>query len=120
MFGIEDFSKPIIDFSNFEFSQLGEALLFGLAILVIGMVTVFTVLCILWLFLYLFKLFFHELPTKKAAKKKSAPVISTVEKTTDDKKVDDGELIAVIAAAIAMAESDNSGMKFKVVSFRKV
>lgn len=120
MFGIDDFSKPIVDFSNFEFSQLGEALLFGLAILAIGMLAVFAVLSILWLFLYLFKLCFHDLPAKKAAKKSTAPVVSAVEKQNDEAKVDEGELIAVIAAAIAMAENDNSGMKFKVVSFRKV
>ena len=29
MFGILDFSKPIVDFSNFEFSQLGDALIFA-------------------------------------------------------------------------------------------
>ena len=31
----------------------------------------------------------------------------------------DGELIAVIAAAIAMAENDHTGMKFRVVSFKR-
>ena len=56
MFGIFDYSKPIIDFQNFDISQLGDALLFGLSMLVIGMITVFGVLCILWLFLYLFRL----------------------------------------------------------------
>ncbi len=30
------------------------------------------------------------------------------------------EIIAVIAAAIAMAESESNGLKFKVVSFRRV
>lgn len=120
MFGIEDFSSPIVDFQNFEFSQLGEALLFGLAILVIGMITVFAVLCILWLFLYLFKLVFHDLPAKRSSKKSAAPIVNIVEKSDEDTKNDDGEIIAVIAAAISMAESDNSGMKFRVVSFRKV
>ena len=44
----------------------------------------------------------------------------TTEKTVDVKEEDDKEIIAVIAAAIAMAESDNSGMKFRVVSFKRV
>lgn len=30
------------------------------------------------------------------------------------------EIIAVIAAAIAMAESENNGLKFRVVSFRRI
>ena len=47
MFGIEDYSKPIVDFANFDIAQLGNALLFGASILLIGMVTVFSVLCIL-------------------------------------------------------------------------
>ena len=120
MFGIFDYSKPIIDFENFEFTQIGDALIFGLSILAIGMLTIFAVLCLLWLFLYLFRLVFHDLPSKKAAKKSSVTTVSTVEKTVETSKTDDGEIIAVIAAAIAMAESENSGMKFKVVSFRKV
>lgn len=32
----------------------------------------------------------------------------------------DEEIIAVIAAAIAMAESESNGLKFKVVSFRRI
>ena len=32
----------------------------------------------------------------------------------------DEEIIAVIAAAIAMAESESDGLKFKVVSFRRI
>ena len=43
MFGIEDFSKAIVDFQNFEVSQLGDALLFGGAILLIGMAAIFAV-----------------------------------------------------------------------------
>ena len=84
------------------------------------MVTVFSVLCILWIFLIGFKLLFHDLPAKRSAKKKAAPVINVIEKKVESTSVEEGELIAVIAAAIAMAESDHSGMKFKVVSFRRV
>ena len=39
------------------------------------------------------------------------PVAATA--TSDD------EIVAVIAAAIAMAESENSGLKFRVVSFKR-
>ena len=35
-------------------------------------------------------------------------------------KNDDEEIIAVIAAAIAAAEADSNGLKFKVVSFRRI
>ena len=119
MFGIFDYSKPIIDFQNFDISQLGEALLFGLSILVIGMATVFAVLCILWLFLYLFRVVFHDLPKKRPAKNNDN-VVTQVEKSNETVTDKDGEIVAVLAAAIAMAESENSGMKFRVVSFRKI
>lgn len=120
MFGIFDNSKPIIDFENFEFTQIGDALLYGLSVLAIGMITIFAVLCLLWLFLYLFKLVFHDHPMKKKAKTNLSPTTSIQEKVNETAKADDEEIIAVIAAAIAMAESENSGMKFRVVSFRKV
>ena len=120
MFGIEDFSKPIIDFANFDISQLGTALLFGLSMLAIGMITVFAVLGLLWLCIYLFRLFFHELPAKKAAKRAAAAPTAVVERTEEVATHSDEEIVAVIAAAIAMAESEHSGMKFRVVSFRRV
>ena len=115
-----DFSEPIVNFSKFDFSQLGDALIFGGSMFLIGIVTVFAVLCLLWLFLIIFKIVFHDLPKKKPKKVSVAPVIITPEKTVDVKKEDDKEIVAVIAAAIAMAESDNSGMKFRVVSFKRV
>ena len=119
MFGF-DKSLPIVDFSNFEFSQIGEAFLYGGSVLLIGMATVFAVLCILWLCLIVFKLVFHDLPSKRATKNKVAQVLAPVEKTVEARKPEDGEIIAVIAAAIAMAESEHSGANFRVVSFRRI
>ena len=115
-----DLSRPIVDFMNFDITQLGNAFLYGGSVLLIGMVTVFAVLCILWLFLVGFKLLFHDLPGKRAAKKRIAPVLTPVEKRSELTPSDEGELIAVIAAAIAMAEGDHTGMRFKVVSFKRV
>jgi sodium pump decarboxylase gamma subunit len=120
MFGITDFTKPIVDFSNFEISQLGDALIFGGAVLLIGMATIFVILCLLWLCLILFKVFFHDLPEKRknaASKVVEEPTKAVVEEVAPVS--DDGEVIAAIAAAIAMAESESSGIKFKVVSFRR-
>ena len=120
MFGISDFSKPIVDFSNFEFSQLGDALIFGGAILLIGMVTIFAILALLWLCLVLFKVFFHDLPEKRAEKKNALAPLSQTEIEETVSSTDDVEIIAVIAAAIAMAESEDTGLKFRVVSFKRV
>ena len=115
-----DFSLPIIDFANFNIAQIGDAFIFGGLVLLLGMVSVFSVLCILWVFLIGFKLVFHDLPNKRKAKIKAAPVASVVEKKVEYQQDPEGEIVAVIAAAIAAAESEHTGMKFKVVSFKRV
>lgn len=117
MFDNIDISKPIVDFNNFEPSQLVDALGYGAFMLLVGMVTVFSVLVVLWLSLTAFKYFMHDLPAKKAAK----PTIATEAPVTvaaSPASADD-EIVAVIAAAIAMAESESSDTKFRVVSFRR-
>ena len=98
--------------------SLGDVIGFGTQMLLIGMATVFAVLCIIWLCLVLFKLVFHDLPERKKANKTVAESENVVESTSNAAGSDD-EIVAVIAAAIAMAESESSDAKFKVVSFRR-
>jgi sodium pump decarboxylase gamma subunit len=117
MFGVENYAEAIVKYGEgFHVSQLGNAALFGGAMVLIGMATIFAVLCLLWGCLAIFKLVFHDLPAKRAEKvvAEAAPTV-VVEQTTSN----DDEIIAVIAAAIAMAESEASGTKFRVVSFKR-
>ena len=93
------------------------SLLFALPVLLIGMATIFSVLCLIWLCLSLFKVFFHDLKTKKPATVKAAEVEEV--KEVAQYQTNDEEIIAVIAAAIAMAESESTGVKFRVVSFKR-
>ena len=96
----------------------GETALFGAKILLIGMVTVFAVLCLIWLCLTIFKTAFSKdsKKTVKATKTVAEPVVEAAPVVV----ADDSEIIAVIAAAIAAAESESvSGAKFRVVSFRR-
>ncbi len=94
----------------------GETLFFGFQVLVIGMATVFSVLVLIWGILAIFKLFFNRSPKPKSKEERATvqtiatPVVSAPA---------DGEIIAVIAAAIAMAESESFVGKFRVVSFRR-
>lgn len=106
------------DFSLWnDFSRIGDALAFGGMMLGIGLLTVFSVLLLLWSSVALFhrvcgKIQKTDAPavvSDKADEVVSAPVYTP----------DDGEIVAVIAAAIAMAESENNGMKFRVVSFKR-
>ena len=101
-----------------ELPGVAEKLQYGGIMLLLGMLTVFSVLAIICFSLVLFKVFFHDLPAKRkvAQKVEAAPI---VEETTEPATNDD-EIVAVIAAAIAMAESESNGIKFKVVSFRKI
>ena len=119
MFGITDFTQKIVDYANFEFSMLSDALGFGGAILLIGMVTIFAVLTIIWFSLVLFKIFFHDIPAKKAINPIAVTESAAPSENEQTVKSSDEEIVAVIAAAIAMAESESSDVKFKVVSFRK-
>jgi hypothetical protein len=54
-------------------------------------------------------------------KKKAAPkVVQSVEAApVTVSKTNDEEIVAAIAAAIAMAESESDGIKFRVVSFKR-
>lgn len=98
----------------------GETLLFGGQIVLIGMVTIFAVLGLIWACLTIFKIVFHDLPNKKS---QSAVPVERIEEETPKAEVytaDDNEIIAVIAAAIAAAESESPACaKFRVVSFRR-
>lgn len=115
MFGIEN-SQVIVDFSNFNVTSLGQAFLYGGTILLIGMATIFLVLSTLWLSLVLFKVVFHDIPERK----KNKAAVNVADTPSEDvSTANDGEIIAVIAAAIAMAESEANGVKFQVVSFKR-
>ena len=95
-----------------------DALSFGSEVLLTGMLTVFGVLVLLWMTLVAFKFFFHDLPARQKTTKdvsvEPAPVQQVAEASNDE------EIIAVIAAAIAMAENEcGSNKQFRVVSFNR-
>ena len=106
-----DKAKPIENF--------GDKFLYGGQMLLIGMLTVFSVLIILWIALTLFKLFFHDLPSRqKNVPKEEKADVAPVQQVSEANENE--ELIAVIAAAIAMAENECGGNKqFRVVSFKR-
>lgn len=110
----EDYSSAIINTKG-----LAETLGFGAQILFIGILAVFAVLTILWFCMIGFKFLFHDIKSGKAQK---TPALSTVPETMPIAPVTstDEEIVAVIAAAIAMAESECGGtVKFRVVSFKR-
>lgn len=112
----------LLEFSKEQFAQknlpIADVLSSGGMVLLTGMLTVFGVLALLWFTLIVFKFFFHDISGKKI--KKSKPIVQNVENNRDVPVASGDEIVAVIAAAIAMAESESTpGTKFRVVSFKR-
>ncbi len=101
---------------NQAIDGIGNILSFGFQMLLIGMGTVFAVLAILWGALELFRVIFEKAEQHEHKKEEPAPVVA--QESAEPATEDDQEIIAVIAAAVAAANQD-SGSKFRVVSFRR-
>ena len=109
----DNYGENIIETLGF-----GKTVAFGGMMVLIGMLTVFAALVLIWGCLTLFKVLFHDVQSKKTVKVETEPVVA--EPVEIVSQTDDEELIAVISAAVAAAESENDGLKFRVVSFRRL
>ncbi len=111
---MKSFMLPLLEVDFNQALPFGEAALYGLQMLFIGMLIVFSVLAILWLALEISGKIFKRLSDKPAApvEKKPEPVIAEPTAT------DDLELIAVLTAAVAAMESAPAA-RFRVVSFKR-
>ena len=95
----------------------GESLEFGGQMVLLGMGAVFAVLTLIWLVLTVFKLVFTKINAKE---KKETPTPVVAPAPIAQPITSEAEIVAVIAAAIAMAESECSdNVKFRVVSFKR-
>lgn len=114
----------LLEFSKEQFSQknipLLEVFVSGGMVFLTGILTVFAVLGILWVALLAFKFFFHDLARGEKKVKVKKEKVGPTPVYSPSAASDDNEIIAVIAAAIAMAESEcGENKKFRVVSFRR-
>ena len=101
-----------------ETKGLAETLGFGGQMFLLGIMTVFAVLSIICICLYVFKFVFTEKKDSKVSKVETVAEEAVV--TADESSsYNNDEIIAVIAAAIATAEEECQGAKFRVVSFRR-
>ena len=96
----------------------------GVPTAILGMLTVFAVLAILWGCLEVFKYVFYTLPErkKKANAENAVAEPEAAPEQEEQTYADDGEIVAAIIAAITAAraeESDGAPAAFRVVSFRK-
>ncbi len=106
---------------------MGRFLEKGLSTAILGMVTVFAVLSLLWGCLEIFKYVFYTLPERKKNAQNASPEAQVSESAASEPEPtvyeteDDGELVAAIMAAVSAyrAEEGAPAMGFRVVSFRK-
>ena len=106
--------------NNLLDSGLGSTIAFGGEVVLVGMLTVFAVLILIWFTLFLFKKFFskEEAPRKRSDIEQIAEPVAFA--PAPKPSTDDVEIIAVIAAAIAAAEEQTgNGARFRVVSFKR-
>lgn len=108
-----------------ELATVGEKATTALQVFLLGLGTVFVVLIILYIVITLMgKIFYHD--DKKKATKEVAPEPAAEavaeENTVPEQETDDGELVAVITAAIAAFSEAGGGESvpgFRVVSFKR-
>ena len=107
---------PLLEVNFNEKMSFGDGVAYGLQMLLVGMLIVFSVLALLWLALEISGSIFRKLSgqAKPAAEKKvepapAAPVAAVADET---------ELIAVLTAAIAAMESAPAA-RFRVVSCKR-
>ncbi len=105
---------PLLEINVQEALPFGEAALYGLEMLLVGMLIVFGVLATLWLTFELSGKIFKSLAGNKAP----APVKVAEPTAAVTVAKDDTELIAVLTAAIAAMESAPAS-RFRVVSFKR-
>jgi len=100
-------------------SSFGETLAFGGEVVLVGILVVFAVLGLIWACLTIFKIAFYDLPSKRSSSAVKQAATQDEDFTPVTVASNDDEIVAVIAAAIAAAESEAVGTKFRVVSFRR-
>lgn len=101
----------------------GERVLFALQVTGVGMVAIFAVLALLMGVLGISKYFFYTKSQKKTPTTPSQPEPEVLAQSEEisQQEPDQGELIAVITAAVsvALADSTPANTGFRVVSFRR-
>ena len=100
--------------------SIGDKAVLSLTTLILGMLTVFSVLLIIMIVLYIIGAIFKK-KDQKAKKQTAVTPAAPVQPETienEPEAADDGQIVAVITAAVAMCMDEPVG-SFRVVSFKK-
>lgn len=101
----------------YDLNTTGEIISYGVVITIEGILVVFTILILIMLTIYAMGLFSGEKKSKKAVEPVKTEVAPA--KPAGDSTVDEGELIAVLTAAVA-ACMGTSTASVNIRSYKKV
>lgn len=106
--------------NNTVFDNAGDALAYGLPISLFGFAVVFGVLILIWGILSLFKVFFYTMPNAKKNKAKVEANTEVIPTPVVAASSNENDIVAAIIAAIEAYRSSNGITGgFRVVSFKK-
>ena len=113
--GAQDMFSSVMDGST----PMAERAMEALRVFAIGLGTVFAVLAVICAILYLFKLFFYEIPKRRQHKetKETVPDAAPVSNESTASR-DEGEIVAAITAALSVA-LEKPAASFRIVSFKR-
>ena len=114
----EDMFSSVMD----QTTALSERATEALRVFAIGLGTVFSVLAVICAILYLFKLFFYEIPKRRKKKKETSAALPDVNNVpapvVDVSSEDEGAIVAAITAALSIVLEKPSA-SFRIVSFKR-
>lgn len=101
----------------YDLNTPGEIISYGVVITIEGMLVVFAILILIMLTIYAMSLFSGEKKSKKAVESVEAEAVPTP--SVEVSNVDEGELIAVLTAAVAACMGTSSA-SVNIRSYKKV
>ncbi len=104
---------------NLPITDKGELLAYGSKMLLVGIGIVFAVLFLLYICLSIFRYVCGLLQQSDNVAKEATPIVEN-SNINSEQNTSNEEIIAVIAAAIAMANDEFPDKKFRVVSFKRL
>jgi Na+-transporting methylmalonyl-CoA/oxaloacetate decarboxylase gamma subunit len=114
---INSIAKTFADNSGVALKTIWQALGSGGQMFVFGIIAAFAFLGVLFVGTIFYKRFIGL--NNSASNMDESENKNGFAEDQTNRDIDEAEIIAVIAAAIACAEAENPGVKFKVVSFKR-
>ncbi len=114
---INEITAGLLSGSNIALKTIWEALGSSGQMFVLGIVAAFALLGVIFVGINVYRRLYPDAYSDAYSPQSDNSADDLADSHTAE--VDENEIVAVIAAAIACAESEHPGVKFKVVSFKR-